>query len=162
MSIKAIVFDLDDTLVDTSELRHLRTNREWKAAVAKVNSTRMFDGLGELLAHAKKRSVSVAIVTTSVSHYASAVLRHHGITYDCLVAYHDAPRKPKPDGVLEALNRLKVAPADAIGIGDLDTDCTAYHLAGLQAIGAAWSKALEASRWDHIARHPREITKYFV
>jgi HAD superfamily hydrolase (TIGR01549 family) len=135
----------------------LRQARSWKAAIRAVGQTRVFDGIPQLLSSLTKRGIRVAVVTTSVSAYADAVLRHHHIHKDVLVAYHDGPRKPLPDGVLSALTQLQVAVTDAIGIGDHENDCTAYRAAGIQAVGAGWSPAFQTSQWTIIAKAPDEI-----
>ena len=81
-------------------MRALRKARDFKGAVAKKHDTELFPGVRELLEGIATRGIAVAVVTTSVSYYASAILKHHAIDYDALIAYHDARPKPAPDGVL--------------------------------------------------------------
>ena len=143
--------------MDTSCLRALRQAGDWKAVFRAVGQTQVFDGIPELLRSLAERDLRVAVVTTSISNYANAVLRHHEITRDVLVAYHDGPRKPLPDGVLAALAKLNIAPSDAIGVGDHVNDCTAYRAAGILAVGAGWSPAFQASQWQVVAKTPDAI-----
>lgn len=158
MSIHVIVFDLDDTLVNTKRLEPLRRKRDWNAAINAVDQTTVFPGVTQLLSRLNELHISVAVVTTSISNYATAVLRHHGITPDVLVAYHDVRRtKPAPDGVLIALKKLSIRPQEAVGVGDLAKDCLAYRAAGVVALGAGWSPDIEAAEWDEILPEPHAI-----
>lgn len=156
--MQLIVFDLDDTLVDTGEIRTLRGARRWKECVKSLSKTRIFDGISELFCQAKQRDLKIAIVTTSVSYYALAVTQFHKIRYDLLIAYHDAPPKPRPDGINLVLSSLRIKPAEALGIGDADTDATAYKAAGVTSIGAGWSPLLSrTSPWDRIIARPTDV-----
>jgi HAD superfamily hydrolase (TIGR01509 family) len=148
------VLDLDETLVDTSELRSLRAQRKWNQAVQRVSTTRLYPGMAELLEQLNNLAIPWCVVTTSVSFYANAVLAHHGLVPGARVAYHDARPKPHPEGVLRALSQLQAEPHNAIGIGDAATDCGAYSAAGIRAIGAGWSASLEDAPWDQILAEP--------
>lgn len=119
----------------------------------------MFDGIPKLLSALADRGIQVAIVTTSVSFYAEAVIGHHGIRSDVLVAFHDGPRKPRPDGVLSALAKLKIPVSEAIGVGDHVNDCTAYRAAQIHAVGAGWSPVFQPSEWHTIADTPIAIQR---
>ncbi len=152
-----VIWDLDDTLVDTSALRELRAKREWREAVRRRSETCLFDGVAALLRTLQKNEIRTAVVTTSVSYYAEAILEHHKITYDALVAYHDAPRKPSPEPVLLALKKLGAEPKHAAGIGESDSDRVAYRAAGTYSIGASWSPVFVVGAWDAEAVHPSVV-----
>ena len=147
--MEAVIFDLDDTLVDTSMLRAHREARRWPEAKAGVVNTKMFDGVGEMLAELTARGVHVAIVTTSPTPYARVVLEHHRIAYDVMVAYHDAKPKPAPDPCLKAMQLLKVTATGTIGVGDALKDAVSYRAAGIRAYAAGWSPAtVFDALWD--------------
>lgn len=155
--MRGMIFDLDDTLVDTSALRAFREAKEWKKAVLQVEKTRLFDGMMEMLNECKAKNIAVGIVTSSVSFYADRILRHHSISPMCLVAYHDAPPKPRPDGILLALKRMSLCAEDVVAVGDSRGDCAAYRAAGVVAIGAGWSQTLESDVWDAVYMSPSEL-----
>ncbi len=157
MKIKAVIFDLDDTLVDTSLLRPFRDQRLWAKAVEQIGTTKLFPGIYELLSSLDEHSIPYAVVTTSISNYAWAVLKHHAIRCKELVAYHDAPKKPSPKPVMLAMNRLGVAASGIIGIGDNAHDQAAYSAAGVLSVGAAWSPAYQPCSWDCVAQTPHEV-----
>lgn len=154
---RGILFDLDDTLVDTSALRELRTKRLWKDAVRRLDETEMFAGVADMLGTCSNGGIPWAVITTSVSHYAGRVLTHHALVPTTLVAYHDARPKPHPAGVLLALQRLGLGPKDVVGVGDSETDLLAYRAAGVVAIGAGWSPALAKCEWDELMKKPGDL-----
>ncbi len=159
MKVAGILLDLDGTLVDTNELDALRHKKDWRGCVAGLNKTVVYDGISDLLQRASEKGVCIGIVTTSVSYYAQAVLRHHNLKYDVLVAYHDAKPKPAPDPYLLAIKKLSLTTNTVIGIGDTTEDALSLNAAKIIAIGAGWSSVLQKNAsWDKIAAHPSEIT----
>lgn len=160
MPRNAVILDLDDTLVDTRALRDLRNRRAWKEAVRALDRTAVFPGVQDLLTALSARGVPWVIVTTSVSYYATAVLRHHRLGAPPLVAYHDAPPKPSPKCIEEALTRVNVQPAQAVALGDHGNDHAAYSAAGVLSLGAGWSPVLQDAPWDSIVGLPMEVLDY--
>lgn len=158
---RGIIFDLDDTLVDSALLRHLREARLWKEAVARVGETRLFDGVQETLQQLSDTGLPWVIVTTSVSFYANTLLDCHGIAGLTCIAFHDAKPKPSPEPVELALERMKLTAADVIGVGDAETDLRAYHGAGITAVGAGWSPVMQDGHWDAIANSPTDLLLFF-
>jgi phosphoglycolate phosphatase len=59
--------------------------------------------------------------------------------FDVIVgATADLPRKPDPEGALEAARRLGVPPAAILYLGDSDIDMKTANAAGMYAVGALW------------------------
>jgi HAD superfamily hydrolase (TIGR01509 family) len=160
MGRTGIILDLDDTLVDTQELRDLRQQRSWKSAVQALDRTAVFPGVRELLEALAARGIPWAIVTTSVSYYATAVLRHHGLGSPPLVAYHDATPKPNPRCIAKALQRMNLEPAQVLGLGDHANDHAAYSAAGVLSLGAGWSPVLQDAAWHSVVATPMEVLEY--
>ncbi|MBB4635623.1 HAD family hydrolase [Longimicrobium terrae] len=160
MGRAAVIFDLDDTLVDTQELTGFRNRREWKAAVKALDRTELFPGIQELVGALATRGIPWAVVTTSVSFYAAAVLRHHGLGSPPLVAYHDSSPKPHPSCIIKATQHLKLDPAQIVGLGDHMNDHAAYSAAGVLSIGAGWSPVLQNAAWDSVISTPMELLEY--
>lgn len=155
----AFLFDLDGTLVDTSAIEPYRRPGGWKEAVRRLRQTSAYPGISDALARIKAGGGAIAIVTTSVSFYAEAVLSHHHLPHDTLVHYHSVrSTKPAPDCYLLALKRLNVTADEAIGIGDADVDAIALKAAGIVSVGAAWNPAYRAgAAWDQVAAMPPEV-----
>ena len=157
---RGVIFDLDDTLVDTRPTRPYRERRRWRDAVAAVRSTQIFDGVEDLLDSMEQLGIPWAIVTTSVSYYAEAVIRHHQFKPGHLVAHHDAPRKPHPAGVHLAAESIGLAISEAVGVGNAVTDLQAYRRAGMPALAAAWSPELEPGDWDADLASPSSLLDF--
>jgi len=161
----ALIFDLDDTLADTAELLALRKARKWPQCVGQLSKTRIYPGLIEVINTIRDSGIRVGIVTTSVSYYAESVLRHHGIPYDALVAYHDCPwnkQKPDPAPVNLCIAKLKCESEGSLGIGDSVIDAEAYVGAGIVAWGAGWSSRLQREAlWAEIIGSPDPIISFF-
>lgn len=151
--LSGVLFDLDDTLFDTSVLLPDRRARNWGKVISNVNKTTMFSEAKAVLNAANESKLKVGIVTRSISNYANAVLKYHGVSADALIAYHDCARqKPSPDPVLLCLQKLGLEPCNCIGVGDSRDDASAYHSAGVYSIGAKWSPILEDSdHWKEVS-----------
>lgn len=154
---KGVVFDLDDTLVDTSAIRPLRNARRWKEAVRWLHETRLFVGIDAPIRGLSERGISRAVVPTAVSFYADQVIARHRLGPVPLVAYHDATPKPSPAPVVLALQRSSLQPSEVIGVGDAETDLIAYRAAGVRAVGAGWSPILHARPWDVVVARPLDV-----
>ena len=159
--IAGLIFDLDDTLVDTSLIAPLRQKKAWRACVSSLHKTTLYPDVAEFIERARNEKVAIGIVTASVSFYAEAVLRHHGIRYDALVAYHDTQQhKPHPEPALLCLEKMGLEAVSVLGIGDSKIDQISYARAGLISVGAGWSSALDFDAdWDHVAKLPSSILK---
>ena len=161
----AVIFDLDDTLVDTSELSHLRENRDWKECFKRIPETKMYDGLLEAITSLKNLEIPIGIVTSSISDYANEVLDYHDIPHDTLIAYHDCPphlQKPNPAPVIKCLGDLDCSAEGSLGIGDLIKDAQAYKSAGIKAWGAGWSRGLcRDTEWDEIIDTLDPVVSFF-
>lgn len=159
MVIKAVVADLDGTLVDSDALLVDREARRWKVCVGRCGEIVLYEGMEDALSQLRARSIRLGIVTSSVSYYAQAVLRARCIVHDVLVAYHDTARhKPAPEPFLSALVKLDVSPSEVIGLGDSVDDLRSLRSAGIYAVAAGWNAAChDRDEWDAVALTPRDF-----
>jgi pyrophosphatase PpaX len=84
---------------------------------------------------------------------------------DTMVTADDTERhKPNPDPVLCALERLQVAPARAIYIGDTVFDLSCGRAAGVQVAAVAWGahlpEDLRAAQPDYYFETPADLTEW--
>lgn len=135
---KGILFDLDQTLVDTSSLYGLRKQRNWRVVFERIHLTKLYPGIKELLNELKEH-YKIGIVTSSISKYAEKVIRHHQIPIPLFAAYHDtAEHKPHPAPILLGIKKLGCLANDTISIGDETRDVIAAQRAGAVAIAVTW------------------------
>ena len=149
----AIIFDLDQTLVDSQSLLELRRARRWQAVYNRIPELKPFDGIPELLADLCHAGVPMCIVTSSPSLYCGRIIQQCKLPIPTTVCYHDTSlRKPHPAPILEALRRLNVPPEAAAAVGDDANDTIAARSAGVLSIGVSWGSldraALVASNPD--------------
>ena len=137
--MKAIIFDLDQTLVDSRHIEHLRRSRQWSTVYQKIPTILAYDGINEVLSITRDNGIKLAIVSSSPSSYVQRVVRHFGWSFDFTVCYHDTNQhKPHPAPFIEAVNRLKIAAGDCWAIGDNPEDIIAARAAGMYAVAALW------------------------
>jgi beta-phosphoglucomutase-like phosphatase (HAD superfamily) len=162
--MKALLFDLDDTLVESSALRPAREERDWDAVRTQMPTVPAFEGTAEILRKARGSGCRVAIVTSSPKWYAEYMAHRHGFHVDAIVAWGDYKYgKPAADPIETALKELGVAcSSDALAIGDRCIDTASATAAGVCTLGAAWGAAnlrdLKLSWPDYLAKNVPEAS----
>lgn len=161
MMASVYLFDLDGTLMDTSGIAAARQAKQWKECVRRMGETILYPSVAGVLATIRQQGGKIGVVTTSVSFYAEAALRHHRLPYDALVAYHDArPTKPAPGCYLLAMTRLGGTPENTIGIGDDEVDALSLRAGELRSIGAGWNSSYHSNaQWDAVALQPQDVLR---
>lgn len=143
MTLKGFLFDLDQTLVDSSGLAGLRHMGMWSQVAARMQTIRAFAGTPpphEIPGRLHAAGFRIGIVTSSPRSYAESVIRTFGIHSDALVAYHDTTsHKPDPEPIQAALTALGLQAAEVCHVGDDAKDHEASYRAGVRSIGAGWS-----------------------
>lgn len=160
MNVAAVLFDLDDTLIDSRGLLPLRRSRRWRDAVNALGETALFPGVSSMLLALESQQIKWAVVTNSVSYYAEAACARHGLNPCCLVCYHDVGRgKPDRRFCELALARLNCLPDATIGVGDSLDDVETFRRGGLAgSFLAAWSQhAMRSEAWDGALGEPADL-----
>lgn len=137
---KFVLFDLDNTLVDSLHLKPLRDARNWPAVYTRVKTITLFDGIGEMWQQLRAMDLHIGIVTHSPRPYATRVLAQVGLEPDELVAYHDLKGKQKPSPFGYELCCKGRAAESGIAIGDELRDLAAADAFGCAAVFAAWCR----------------------
>jgi len=151
-SYSVLIFDLDNTLVLSDNLKTLRDARLWGQVLRSLDQTTI--PAGTLLFLEKIRrdyEIPIAIVTRAPRHYAEGLLRHHAINFDVLIAYHDVKRtKPDPEGVLLVAEKLGTNSRNCIYIGDPDggVDRQTALNSGSTYIEIDWNS--QKASWDNV------------
>lgn len=136
--MKYLLFDLDLTLVDSSIAETARDGRNWPLVYNLIPRFHLYDGMEEVFSYIREHGLKVAIVSSAPSVYINKVVRQFNIPVDVVIGYHDAARKPSPDGFLKALERLGGNREEAISFGDRAIDIQASHAAGIPAVACLW------------------------
>jgi pyrophosphatase PpaX len=198
-TIRAVLYDFDGTLADSTELimrcyRHTMTahlgecppDEEWlrgfgtplEGQIARfarsveeqaamldtyrahqnelfATQLRPFPGADETVAELARRGVALAIVTSRMRRATLRALDICGLTrhFEVIVTPEDVRNpKPHPEPVHVALERLGVAPAEALFVGDSPHDMASGRAAGTRTAAALWGpftrEALEEERPD--------------
>ena len=104
-----------------------------------LDATRLYPGIDDLLSGLPDGRV--AIVTNKPLHYTLKILDGLKIMdrFDLVIGgTPDRRMKPDPQMVTEALETLQVDPADAVLIGDSDTDIGAARAAGVRSCAVGY------------------------
>lgn len=138
-----VLLDLDQTLVLTDAVEPLRRRRAWPKVYNSFDKTVLPPGTARFLSKASELA-SLGVVTTSPRTYAERLLSYHRLQLRVLVAYHDvAQRKPYPEPILKAADKLDLEPSKCIHVGDQLADIEAAIRAGAIAVALSWDGALD-------------------
>lgn len=161
-----VIFDFDQTLVDTSSVEHLRAARNWKGVMAEASRLPVYAGVHALIDELHQAGHTLAIVTKSPDMVPKAFIRTHKWPIEIVVGYHQVKnRKPDPEGLLIAMAKAGASPEDTYHVGDQFQDTEASRRAGVVAIGSAWGcdsvEELRASSPDAIFEEVEQLRVYF-
>lgn len=133
-----VIFDLDLTLVDSSIAEEARRGRNWPLVYSLIPRFTLYDGMQEVFDYLRKSEINAAIVSTAPSTYVRKVIDYFSIPVQTVIGYHDAPRKPSPDGMIKAMDEMDATPADTISFGDRSIDIIASKAAEIKSVGCLW------------------------
>ncbi|WP_219502852.1 HAD family hydrolase [Nonomuraea ceibae] len=136
------------------DLEHF--HRRLDAAAATV---RPFPGVVELLGDLARAGRPLGVFTGATRRAATMMLDAAGLTglFAVVVCGDEVGRaKPAPDGLELACRLLGVRAADAVYVGDAETDLQCARRAGARAVHASWG--LPTGPYPGpVARHPRDV-----
>ena len=136
---KGIIFDLDETIVNSTSLKDYRDSRDWKSCYSNTHLTTIYEGLDNLQTYIRQQNLKVGIVTMSPKSYAKRLLAYHSIHFDNLIAYHDVKkRKPHPEPMIKCAMALGIQPNELISLGDDKRDIESANSAAITSVGVTW------------------------
>jgi phosphoglycolate phosphatase len=101
----------------------------------------LYDGAREALdALAGRDDVIVGMATGKSQRGVRLVMGHHGLydRFSVIKTADDAPSKPHPGMLIDAMAEMGVGPADTVMIGDTSFDMAMARAAGCAALGVSW------------------------
>jgi len=126
--IKIVIFDLDDTLVDTSLFKVHRDNRDWKKIDNYLDKFEVMNDAKEAIRILKSKGIQIAVLTSSSKGYAEKILNHFNLHYDYLYGFaelkeleHDYTSL-KTGGICELKNICMLSSEEILFVGDSDKD----------------------------------------
>ena len=149
------VFDLDQTIVESSCLEDYRSKKDWAFVRANMNLVEPF---GKIVDFIKKRigernkGVYVSVVTSSPDWYAKKIIENLGIRIEdiILVAYNETTEhKPKPEPVLRAFEKCKGMAIEA-----------GYRIAEINCVGDRRVDYLSAVEAEEVLRERDDLEQY--
>ena len=162
--IKGVIFDLDQTLVDTSISEGYRRDRNWSKVYGLTSSFQLYDGISIVLKYLTDNNIRICIVTASQGKYAKKVLDFFNIPFDYLVDYYSTARKkPFPEPMLKALELFNLSPDEVISFGDRKIDIISSESAHIKSAACMWGtnekRLLIDSSATYFIHEPQDIIK---
>lgn len=167
------LFDLDDTLVLTSDMSELRLSgkrietKEYKSKIQKAYRTKgcrkIYKQDDLLLLKERMTSVKLGVFTRSPRAYASTILKeaYPDILWDIIIAYEDVKRtKPFGEGIRRAMDELDIDRLDKVVlVGDGDADIRAAYNGGVPVVldRSSWAERRSFDNWRAINHMPDAI-----
>jgi HAD superfamily hydrolase (TIGR01549 family) len=160
--MKGVLFDLDNTLVDTSIASQELKDERWADAEKLIPRFKLYDGIRELFDFLQQYNICTGVVSTSPKEYCKKVLDYFSISCGCIVGKQDGVHdKPNPDPMLKALKDLKLEKWNALSIGDRAKDIHSSKMAGIVSVGCLWGsqevERLKGAFPEFVINHPVEL-----
>jgi len=141
--IKAVIFDLDDTLILSKNLEPYRRNVMHAELVDNLNKARLFPQIKAILSGLREKDIKIGLVTNSPRLYTDTLLNHFGIFdyFDSTLCFDDVTPdiKPSPKGILRMVKDFGLEPSQCIYVGDLDSDFEAAYHARVIPVAPSWA-----------------------
>ena len=106
-----------------------------------LDATKPYDGITEILQELKMRGCKMAVVSNKMMAATQELVAHFFPEIEVAIGENEAEgirKKPAPDMVFEALNRLGAEAETAVYIGDSDVDIQTAKNAGVPCISVLW------------------------
>lgn len=134
-----LIFDLDQTLIDTSISECFRKTRDWSKVYTLIHNFKLYPGIIEALHEFKNMGFEICVVTSSPRPYCLKVLNYWNIPFDFSVCYHDTTfKKPHPAPIQKALDFFSLKNKCVLSFGDKDIDIIASKKALVTSVACTW------------------------
>ena len=104
-------------------------------------NTKPYPGIPELLSELEKRNIPKAVLSNKPDNFTKLIVKEllGSFSFDIVQGVSDkVKRKPYPAAAMHIAEKLKIAPAYFLYLGDTNTDMQTAVAAGMYAVGALW------------------------
>jgi phosphoglycolate phosphatase len=128
-----------------------------------ARATKPYDGIPELLAELRRRSVRCAVFSNKAHDFVRMIVSHFfGETaFEIVIGAGAFPKKPDPAAALHIAKTMAIGTESFMYVGDSDADMQTATRAGMYPIGALWGfrteEELLANGARTVVRYPQEI-----
>jgi 2-phosphoglycolate phosphatase len=129
--------------------------------------TRLFEGMRQLLGELQRRDIPWGIVTNKAMRFTERLVPALALEPACVVGGDSTPHlKPHPAPLLLAAERLSLAPAECVYVGDDLRDIQAARAAGMRCVAVEYgyhgTENPGPSAWnaDAIISRPSELLEH--
>jgi phosphoglycolate phosphatase len=104
------------------------------------NAEPLYEGAREVVEWLGAEEVALGIATGKSQRGVRIVMTHHGLLdrFATIQTADDAPSKPHPGMILQAMAAVGAKPDDTVMIGDTTYDIDMAHAAGVASIAVSW------------------------
>jgi HAD superfamily hydrolase (TIGR01549 family) len=144
------IFDLDQTLFDTSSIDDYRNSGDWETAIRLAKDFSPYDGIEALFGKIRGLGYyDLCIVTSSPRPYAEVLARKLQVPFNRLIAYHDTGKhKPDPEPYFKAKQIMQIYDPCIVVFGDTDEDIIPAKQLGMTSVFAGWGGKKPSERAD--------------
>jgi phosphoglycolate phosphatase len=131
------------------------------AATYSIGDLRVYPGIRKTLRELARREMPLAVFTSLPGSIADPILSATGLNGYFRSVKHagNAPRKPNPKGIYEAVLELKLSSCEGVVyVGDRDIDARTATRAGIDFVWASYGyQAKPPETISHRINHPHEL-----
>lgn len=132
---------LPENARDPETIRTLVTQMKRHYGQHWADKTRPYEGIPELLAELERRGLPIAVLSNKPDEATQGVVARFfpAVRFAWVQgALSSVPKKPHPAGAIAIAQRLGLAPADILYVGDTNTDMQTGNAAGMCTVGVLW------------------------